>query len=181
MKLINLLPIILAVTLFSCEEEIPTPVNEDTSTRPRANSSEPVTEVTSDSTLFNYPETTDYGKNILSGDDSIVLAYTFDTYSMSVENTSNSSLKIELKEISGTSFEQCLWGYSMAPAGPINWKILSYDEESHSQVFKVIDTDKENDISIVFQAIDTAIIEVLYYENSDETPSYKKRIRIIGQ
>lgn len=121
--------------------------------------------------LVTYPEFSDYGENILFGDKNTFQAD--NNYSMAADIPLGGSLKIVL---SGG-----MWGFFVAPNGPINWKVSTYNYTQNEQSFRSIESGKRSDLVIRFdrnQPQDS--IMMYYYINGAEFPDKTKIIYIDG-
>jgi len=117
--------------------------------------------------IINYPATTKYGVNILSGDaDSLVVSIS-NEYSFAANVSKGGSLKIVMK---GGN-----WSYYVMPYPPINWDISIYDGTKQEQTFTVTESAKESNLKILFIS-GKPVIE--YYENSSLVPTKTKHIVI---
>jgi hypothetical protein len=110
--------------------------------------------------LIEYPEYSNYGKNVLYGEDT-----NFVSGSMAANLPKGASLKIIIKG--------GLWWYNAMPNGPVNWTITNYDFAAEEQIFTATESGKSCDLVIGFE---TGMHTIEYYENNAATPT---RIKVI--
>jgi len=119
-----------------------------------------------DNTSYNitnqieYPEFSDYGENVLYGDKT---SFKTTTLSLAATLPVGTSLKVIIKE--------GMWWYRLAPEGPVNWTISSYDNTKEEQTYVVTESGKSCDVNIQFGEGDHTL-EI--YENGSEVPTRTK-------
>jgi len=151
MKIKHLLLIILGVSLFfACDK-------------------------TSDSLHITYPETGQYGQNVLA-DGVVTVKQTGDSryeYSVKAELPAGaSSLKIIIKnEKEGDEY---VWGGN-DQGSEENWLISSWNNNLKGNTWNVIENGKSADALVIF--FSDCIIE--YYENGATEPTKVKEIKVI--
>lgn len=118
--------------------------------------------------IIDYPETTKYGVNVLSGDADSLAVSIQNEFSFAANVSKGGSLKIVMK---GGN-----WRYYIAPFPPINWDITSYDNVNQEQTFTVTESAKESNLKLMFDS-GNPVIE--YYENNSLVPTKTKHILII--
>lgn len=116
---------------------------------------------------ITYPSKSNYGENILYLDKKTFKAGK--TYSLSADLPERAKLKIKIKG--------GFWYYQVAPKGPINWSVDTYNYGSKSQVFTVIEPNTRNDLSFSF-AQPGQPITIEYYEYGSTTPTRTKKVTI---
>ncbi len=120
------------------------------------------------SKFIKYPLISEYGTNILS--DSITLSNgkinSSYGYSMAAIIPEGLNLKLILKG--------GMWWYRTSPEGPVNWKISTYNANRRYQEFESVESGKNCDVYVIFQARDTITIE--YYENNAVNPTKVKTL-----
>lgn len=117
--------------------------------------------------IIDYPATTKYGVNILSGNADSLAVSISNEYSFAANVSKGGSLKIVMK---GGN-----WSYYVMPYPPINWDISIYDGTKQEQTFSVTESAKESNLKIFFIS-GNPVIE--YYENSSLVPTRIKNIVI---
>lgn len=120
------------------------------------------------SKFIKYPLISEYGTNILG--DSITLSNgkinSSYGYSMAAIIPEGLNLKLILKG--------GMWWYRTSPEGPVNWKISTYNANRRYQEFESVESGKNCDVYVIFQARDTITIE--YYENNAVNPTKVKTL-----
>jgi hypothetical protein len=117
--------------------------------------------------IIDYPQTTSYGANILSGDADPFVVSISNEYSFAANVSKGGSLKIVMK---GGS-----WSYSVMPFPPINWDITMYDNAKQEQTFTVTESGKNSNLKIFFHS-GKPVIE--YYENNSLVATKTQHILI---
>jgi len=90
-------------------------------------------------------------------------------YSFAAEVPENGQLKIVLKG--------GVWYYTSAPS-PINWSISSYNSDTKSQVFTVMESGQLSDLLLYFPNDQNQNITIEYYEFGSTTPTKTKQITV---
>lgn len=119
--------------------------------------------------FIEYPETSDYGQNILyMGTDTFI---TETNLSMAADLPMGTSLQIIMKG--------GMWGIRVAPMGPVNWIFSHYDHTGQSQVFTATQPGERSDLNISFDLPIKDKITLEYYENDAVTPTRIREITIL--
>ena len=114
---------------------------------------------------YIYPNTGDYGPNVLSNN--FAKFMTGDSNSMRAEISSGGTLTIILNG-----------GGTWIIEGKVtNWTVEGFNVGKQWQVFKVTESAKASDLPIIFTAPGTYKID--YYENTDIVPTRTKLITIV--
>ena len=142
-------------------------------------------EKASESLTIQYPETGQYGPNILANGFVEAKKTEYGRYEYSVRAElpeGNSSLKIVIKTIDEEGYELLFSGeYYYQPWGGYyphtldNWLDTNWDSNLKGNTFTVVESGKNADASVVF--LNDCIIE--YYENGATEPTKVKEIKVI--
>ncbi|MCL2290007.1 MAG: hypothetical protein FWC34_04790 [Bacteroidetes bacterium] len=114
---------------------------------------------------INYPKTGLHGDNILS--DEVTEISPTKIYSMRAEVPVGLSLTVMLKN--------GLWFYDAM--SPINWMITTYDDNTRSQRFTIMESGKISDLSFLPSG-KSEYITIEYYENEAVTPTKIKTLNV---
>lgn len=121
--------------------------------------------------FIEYPETSDYGQNILYlGTDTFL---TGTDLSMAADLPMGTSLEIIMK---GGG-----WGIRVMPRGPVNWIFSQYNDTDQSQVFTATQAGERSDLNIQFDLPIEDKITLEYYENDAITPTRIREIAILDK
>ncbi|MCL2074698.1 MAG: hypothetical protein FWH18_12305 [Marinilabiliaceae bacterium] len=130
------------------------------------------------SIAIKYPETGDYGINILSEKVS--------TITIDVDNIQNVYFSMHADVPDGFSLKVVLkggyWAFEYAPKPIINWTINTYNEVEKSQVLTVNESGSYSDVAfkpnsgIFVEETNEYYIIIEYYENGSETPTKVKNL-----
>lgn len=122
--------------------------------------------------LFSYPATTNYGRNILN--DAITECTIGKKYSVAADTPEGLALRIVIKG--------GVWYLNGGIDGPINWQASSYNK--NKQTFTSYQSGLRSDLKIEFPGTDgngntVEYITIEYYENLSSTPTKTKKIRLV--
>ena len=118
---------------------------------------------------INYPVNGSNGNNILSNE--ITELQKNKTYSLKADVPKGLSLKIVIKD--------GIWFYDAF--SPVNWKVTTYNDNTKSQNFTIIESGKTSDLTIFFtngtlDENNQTFVTIEYYENEATTPTSVKRL-----
>lgn len=113
--------------------------------------------------LIDYPETGNYGPNIL---DLEKTEYDGENFSLAVNLGKGVTLKIKISALGSGG-----WFYSLGSVN--NWTITTYDFSTNTQYFTAIESDRSCDLKMMFEQ---GTFRIDYYENNMSTPTRTKII-----
>jgi len=126
--------------------------------------------------VIDYPVIGLHGTNILNVQvDTVEFSQEF---SMAANLSNSQSIKIVM---SGG-----LWAYYVAPNGPINWLVNSYNDKTTEQTFRSVESDKKCDLRIFFiekqELIQNGVtpVRIDYYENYliSDIPTFSRVLNV---
>lgn len=133
--------------------------------------------------LITYPETGNFGDNVLSLTKTSFGARPETNLSLAAKLSQGTTLKIKITSLtadttstvpadtSKTTTRKAGWFY--APSTNINWIVSNFDPVNYTQTFTAIEPGKACDMEITF---DQGSFLIEYYEMNSATPSRKKTI-----
>ncbi len=135
--------------------------------------------------LITYPETGDYGDNILSLSKTAFGAGSNHSVSLAAHLSKGTALKIKIISMSADTTSTApsdtskvttparKAGWFFAASFGVNWTISAFDETNYTQTFTAIDPDKSCDLMMYF---DPGSFKIEYYEMNSSTPTRTKTI-----
>ncbi len=130
--------------------------------------------------MISYPESGQYGANILSPDiTKYYLPGNNHHVSLAAETKEGIPLKIKLTSLVEPESwnEGGMWMYTVAPAAPKNWEVFSYNYSEHTQEFVVLEPGKLSDMQMFFYP---GRFLVEYFELAVEKPLWSKEFVVVN-